>query len=314
MGEYSHLCLQSFIFLSPRRVSPFSRGVIFTGVRVTLALLSLGKNGDYFQSRSGPLKVIYCSNGPIATGVTEFILHKVLISKAESAYIYGISQLCLPISFLPNQEPLALMFSRLDFLCVQYCRLIALRWDRREGLICICIWCRLRLGQTRVFFPFIAILINLVKKRIVSSCQVCSGGSRGGAGGGSPLYFQTKLRPKEPKKIFCIPDPSSLSQVLDFHTKPPPPLPPTSGLISRSRSGTGMHPDQWWLSSGSTHQSVMSNLLCVQTVNTRVFDTDRVSFISQLRTLFPICTAFTLACSAGVFWAGESCLFMFVLL
>ena len=46
---------------------------------------------------------------------------------------------------------------------------------------------------------------------------------RGWGGGGSPLYFQTKLRPKEPKKIFCIPDPSSLSQVLDFHTKPPPP-------------------------------------------------------------------------------------------
>ena len=40
----------------------------------------------------------------------------------------------------------------------------------------------------------------------------------------SPLYFQTKLRPKEPKKIFCIPDPSSLSQVLDFQTPPPPAL------------------------------------------------------------------------------------------
>ena len=30
-----------------RRVSPFSRGVIFTRARVSLALLSLRKNGDY---------------------------------------------------------------------------------------------------------------------------------------------------------------------------------------------------------------------------------------------------------------------------
>ena len=33
------------IFLSPRRVSPFSRGVIFTRARVSLALLSPRKNG-----------------------------------------------------------------------------------------------------------------------------------------------------------------------------------------------------------------------------------------------------------------------------
>ena len=33
--------------LSPRGVSPFSRGVIFTRARVSLALLSLRKNGDY---------------------------------------------------------------------------------------------------------------------------------------------------------------------------------------------------------------------------------------------------------------------------
>ena len=33
------------IFLSPRRVSPFSRGMIFTRARVSLALLSLRKNG-----------------------------------------------------------------------------------------------------------------------------------------------------------------------------------------------------------------------------------------------------------------------------
>ena len=35
------------IFLSHRHVSPFSRGMIFTSARVSLALLSLTKNGDY---------------------------------------------------------------------------------------------------------------------------------------------------------------------------------------------------------------------------------------------------------------------------
>ena len=34
-----------FIFLSPHRVSPFSRGVIFTRALVSLALLSLRTNG-----------------------------------------------------------------------------------------------------------------------------------------------------------------------------------------------------------------------------------------------------------------------------
>ena len=42
--------LQSLIFLSPRRVSPFSRGGIFTCARFSLALISLRKNGDYLQS------------------------------------------------------------------------------------------------------------------------------------------------------------------------------------------------------------------------------------------------------------------------
>ena len=37
-------------FLSHRRVSPFSRGMIFTRARVSLALLSLRKNGDYSLS------------------------------------------------------------------------------------------------------------------------------------------------------------------------------------------------------------------------------------------------------------------------
>ena len=35
------------IFLSPRGVSPFLAWVIFTRARVSLALLSLRKNGDY---------------------------------------------------------------------------------------------------------------------------------------------------------------------------------------------------------------------------------------------------------------------------
>ena len=35
------------LFLSPHRVSLSSRGVIFTRARVSLALLSLRKNGDY---------------------------------------------------------------------------------------------------------------------------------------------------------------------------------------------------------------------------------------------------------------------------
>ena len=41
------------IFLSPRRVSPFLAWVIFTRARVSLALLSLRKNGDYSQSSTG---------------------------------------------------------------------------------------------------------------------------------------------------------------------------------------------------------------------------------------------------------------------
>ena len=42
--------MRALIFLSHRRVSPFSRGVIFTRTRVSLALLSLRKNGDYSHS------------------------------------------------------------------------------------------------------------------------------------------------------------------------------------------------------------------------------------------------------------------------
>ena len=38
----------------PRGVSPFSRGVIFTRARVSLAPLSLRKNGDYSQSTAVP--------------------------------------------------------------------------------------------------------------------------------------------------------------------------------------------------------------------------------------------------------------------
>ena len=49
-GQKLGLCLQSLIFLSPRHVSPFSRGVIFTRALVSLAQLSLRKNGDYSQS------------------------------------------------------------------------------------------------------------------------------------------------------------------------------------------------------------------------------------------------------------------------
>ena len=41
------------IFPSPRRVSPFLAWVIFTRARVSLALLSLRKNGDYSQSTTG---------------------------------------------------------------------------------------------------------------------------------------------------------------------------------------------------------------------------------------------------------------------
>lgn len=46
-------------FLSPRRISPFSRfsrGVIFARARVSLALLSLRKTGDYSYSRLGPFE------------------------------------------------------------------------------------------------------------------------------------------------------------------------------------------------------------------------------------------------------------------
>ena len=42
-------------FLSNRRVSPFSLGVFFTLARVSLALLSLRKNGDYSWSMSRPV-------------------------------------------------------------------------------------------------------------------------------------------------------------------------------------------------------------------------------------------------------------------
>ena len=49
-GQKLGLCQQSLIFLSHRRVSPFSRGVIFTRARVLLALPSLRKTGDDSQS------------------------------------------------------------------------------------------------------------------------------------------------------------------------------------------------------------------------------------------------------------------------
>ena len=42
-------------FLSNRRVSPFLLGVFFTLARVSLALLSLRKNGDYSWSMSRPV-------------------------------------------------------------------------------------------------------------------------------------------------------------------------------------------------------------------------------------------------------------------
>ena len=49
-GQKLGLCQQSLIFLSHRRVSPFSRGVIFTRARVLLSLPSLRKTGDDSQS------------------------------------------------------------------------------------------------------------------------------------------------------------------------------------------------------------------------------------------------------------------------
>ena len=42
--------LSQRITLSPYRVSPFSRGVIFTSSRISLTLLSLRENGDYSNS------------------------------------------------------------------------------------------------------------------------------------------------------------------------------------------------------------------------------------------------------------------------
>ena len=45
-GQNLGLCLWFLIFLSPHRVSPFSRGVI-TRARVSLGLLSLRKYGDH---------------------------------------------------------------------------------------------------------------------------------------------------------------------------------------------------------------------------------------------------------------------------
>ena len=45
-GQKLGLRLWFLIFLSPHRVSPFSRGVI-TRARVSLCLLSLTKYGDY---------------------------------------------------------------------------------------------------------------------------------------------------------------------------------------------------------------------------------------------------------------------------
>ena len=61
------------------------------------------------------------------------------------------------------------------------------------------------------------------KEKIIQSFKDCfsfSGGSRGGARGARPPYFQTKLRPEGPKKF--------------FETAPPP-------LISRCGSGTVIH-------------------------------------------------------------------------
>ena len=44
---YIYTLLKVILGLSSCRVSPFSRGVIFTRVRFSLALLSLMKNGGY---------------------------------------------------------------------------------------------------------------------------------------------------------------------------------------------------------------------------------------------------------------------------
>ena len=44
-GQKLGLCLQSLIFLSPHRFSPFSRRVIFMGAHISLALLFLRENG-----------------------------------------------------------------------------------------------------------------------------------------------------------------------------------------------------------------------------------------------------------------------------
>ena len=43
---------KAIIFLSPRRVLPFSLGVIITRARVSCAVLSLKENGDYSSSKS----------------------------------------------------------------------------------------------------------------------------------------------------------------------------------------------------------------------------------------------------------------------
>ena len=43
---------KAIIFLSPRRVLPFSLGVIITCARVSCAVLSLKENGDYSSSKS----------------------------------------------------------------------------------------------------------------------------------------------------------------------------------------------------------------------------------------------------------------------
>ena len=65
---------KEMIFLSPHRVSPFSRGVISTRARVLLVLLYLRENGDYSYSKSEPENSVrvflHGGGGPQIGGVT----------------------------------------------------------------------------------------------------------------------------------------------------------------------------------------------------------------------------------------------------
>ena len=88
--------------ITPRRVSPFSRGVVVTRARVSLALLSLRKNGDYSYSRPKPYRFNntetlptlssprFYSHGQLTQACRTLAIKTVVIDLLEKKIVVGV--------------------------------------------------------------------------------------------------------------------------------------------------------------------------------------------------------------------------------